>query len=159
MCVALVAPGLLATVPKRPLSPGCGLGESGGLGKSLFRGVSMEDRALDGGGVNMGEGRDLPARGDAGPLRSGDPNTLLCSRRGARGCGALISLIVDCMVARRVRSRVVELLAGFDVGLMITTGWGFEGGMGCDERWTAGEDAEACRREGVMKLVQPATRC
>ncbi len=33
-----------------------------------------------------------------------------------------------------------------------------EEGSGCADRCNAGEDMEACRREGVKKLVWPATR-
>ena len=37
-------------------------------------------------------------------------------------------------------------------------GWVKEEGRGCAERCNAGEDMEACRNEGVKKLVWPATR-
>lgn len=94
----------------------------------------MEDRALDGDGVNMGEGLDLPARGEAIPLRSGVPIPPLCSRRGTRGCGALIFLIVGCILVRRVRSCPLEAVAEFDAELTITTCWEFGDGMGCEER-------------------------
>lgn len=49
--------------------------------------------------------------------------------------------------------------AGASTGVFDDRGTvGRERGDACEERWTAGEDMEACRIEGVRKLVNPAIR-
>ncbi len=97
---------------------------------------------------SLGDGEDVPfAR---------------VSRLGARGVGPLMSLVLTAgwALALRIRSRGGDIRAAtLEVDpLGSAKGWVKGEGMGCADRCNAGEDMEACRNEGVKKLVWPATR-
>lgn len=98
--------------------------------------------------MSLGDGEDVPLARR--------------SRLGARGVGPLMSLVLTegWALALRVRSRGGDTRAAtLEVDpLGSANGWVKGEAMDCAERCNAGDDMEACRNEGVKKLVWPATR-
>ena len=102
--------------------------------------------------------------GEAALFDRGVGEAAPAGRREARGAGPLMSLVLTgeeeeagCALARRVRSLGGETRAA-TLEDEPERAWAKEEGMGCAERWRVGDDMEAWRKEGVKKLVWPATR-
>lgn len=74
------------------------------------------------------------------------------------GDGLGVSLEVGWRLTRRDRARVGETRwSVLDADDALTAGCDVGDGKACDERCRAGDDIEASRIDGVMKLVFPAT--
>lgn len=98
--------------------------------------------------LSLGDGEDVPFG--------------RVSRLGARGVGPLMSLVLTAGWTEdlRVRSRGGDTRAATleEEPEGSAKGWVKGEEIDCAERWRAGDDMEAWRKEGVKKLVWPATR-
>ena len=137
------------------------VGVSGGGERARSRGcdegVGVDEEARVRGAGRLFEGRCSLSLGggEYGPFGR-------VSRLGTRRVGPLMSLVLTagCAADLLVRSRGGDTRAATleEDAEGSAKGWVKGEEIDCAERWRAGDDMEAWRKEGVKKLVWPATR-